>query len=200
VGKHWKPGRKTVQLQPATRPSRIRREPLRLEKADPREERKKLASSREREMWGGIAGVLLFAAALVVITVGIAAATFFRDDPETTARTQRFAQCYNAVGTNCVLDGGTIYVAGQRIEIAGMVAPSIQDPRCPEERSRGIDAAMRLADLLNSGHVTVGGTFRDPYGRAVRKVQVNDEDVGEAMISAGLARKAGEAENYCTSA
>jgi endonuclease YncB( thermonuclease family) len=193
VGKHWTPRKPTIAL----RASRIRHQPLLVREP----EKKAQPPSPEREMWGGIAGVLLFSAAIAAAIVGISAVTiiiYASNQPE--PRPGHFGHCYNENGPNCVLDGGTIYVAGQRIEIAGMVAPSIQDPRCPEERSRGIDAAMRLADLLNSGHVTVGGTFRDPYGRAVRKVQVNDEDVGEAMISAGLARKAGEAENYCTSA
>jgi micrococcal nuclease len=182
VSKHWKPRRQPVAL----RPSRIRREPVRLEpQLDPV---KVEARAREREMWGGVAGVLLFAAALMVLAVGISAFTLFRDDAAATARARLFGQCYNT-GPNCVLDGDTIYVRGEKVDIAGVQAPAIEAARCPDERSRGIDAAVRLADLLNRGKISVGPAFRDPFGRAVRKVQVDGEDVGRTMIAAGLAHE-----------
>lgn len=182
VSKHWKPGRQTL----AVRPSRIRRDPVPLESSARVKEAE--INSREREMWGGIAGVLLFALAIVVVTIGISVATIFHDDPAAAARTAQFGQCYNAQGPNCVLDGDTIYVGGVKVEIAGMEAPRIRDARCSSERDRGIEAASRLADLLNSGRVTASGTFLDQSGRDVRSVQVKGHDVGEAMISSGLAR------------
>lgn len=196
MSKHWKPGKTTVALRPAVRPSRIRREPVRLEPApDPA---KAEARAREREMWGGVTGVLLFAAALAVLVVGVSAATIFRDDPDAAARAKRFDQCYNALGPNCVLDGATIYVARQKVTIAGVDAPQIQDARCDAERSRGIDAAVRLADLLNSGKVTVSAPFHDAQGRGVRKVQVNGEDVGAVMVEAGVAREYdGARQSWC---
>jgi micrococcal nuclease len=138
-------------------------------------------------MWGGVAGVMLFAVALVVLVVGISVATIFHDDPAADAREQQFGQCYNG-GQNCVVDGNTIYVAGDRVEVAGVDAPQIQGARCPRERDRGIDTATRLAELLNRGRVTAGGTFRDSYGREVRSVWVNGEDVAQKMIGLGLAR------------
>ena len=86
----------------------------------------------------------------------------------------------------------------QKVEIAGVEAPQIQDARCDAERSRGIDAAVRLADLLNSGKVSVGAPFRDPYGRAVRKVQVDGEDVAGTMVEAGVAREYdGKPQGWC---
>jgi endonuclease YncB( thermonuclease family) len=198
VSKHWKPGRKTIVLPPGARPSRIRREPVRLHGgSEPQKERKTLLTPREREMWGGVTGVLLFAAALAVVIVGIGAVTFFRDDPEAAARAARFGQCYNG-GANCVIDGGAIYVQGTRVEIAGIEAPSIQNAQCDAERTRGIDAAVRLAELLNSGRVSVSGAFRDASGREVRKVAVNGEDVAGTMIDAGVAQKPGsETAGWC---
>ena len=50
---------------------------------------------------------------------------------------------------------------------------------------------MQLANLLNSGRVTVSGTFRDEFGRDVRKVQVKGVDVAGTLISAELAREYG---------
>jgi endonuclease YncB( thermonuclease family) len=192
VNKHWKPRR-----QPVTRrPSRIRRDPVRIEPAVSLA--KAEAISSEREVWGGVAGVLLFAGALVVLAVGISAATIFHDDPAAAAREARYGQCYNS-GPNCVIDGGTIRVAGRKVAIAGVEAPGIPDARCEAERARGIDAAVRLADLLNTGKVTVGGPLRDASGREVRKVQVGGEDVGAALVDAGVVGSSdGTPQDWCS--
>ncbi|MEO8454127.1 MAG: thermonuclease family protein, partial [Sphingomicrobium sp.] len=187
MSKHWTPRKPTVVLRPAQRPSRIRRDPVRLEPAlDPV---KAEANALEREMRGGVAGVLLFAAALAVLVIGISAATIFHDDPGAAARAARFGQCYNADGPNCVVDGGTISIGGKTVAIAGIEAPQIQGARCADERAQGIEAAVRLVDLLNSGNVTVSTLFRDPYGRMVRKVRVGGDNVGKTLINAGVARE-----------
>jgi endonuclease YncB( thermonuclease family) len=192
VSKPWKPGRKAVEL----RPSRIRRDPVRLE-SNARIERAAAVVSREREIWGGVAGVLLLAVALAVLAIGISVATYSRYDAAAAARDARFGQCYNG-GRNCVIDGDTIYVAGERVEIAGIEAPRIQSARCPDERNRGIETAVQLAELLNSGSVAVSPTFSDVYGREVRKVEVDGRDVGLAMIGRDLARRYdGTAQPWC---
>lgn len=189
MSKHWKPRKPTVALRPSQRPSRIRREPVRLEQRE-LDPVKAEANAREREMWGGVAGVLLFAGGLAVLVIGISAATIFHDDRAAAARAARFGQCYNS-GPNCVVDGDTIRVAGRTVAIAGVEAPQIQGARCADERAQGIEAAVRLADLLNSGRVTIGAPFSDPYGRAVRKVRVGGEDVAATLIDAGVAREYG---------
>ena len=148
-------------------------------------------------MWLGIAGIILFALIVTAVIVGVSAATLFRDDPAADARAMEFDQCYNG-GANCVVDGSTIYVAGEKVVIAGIAAPAINEAACSEERSRGIDAAVELANLLNSGSVTLGSPYRDGYGRTVRTVEVKGEDVGQRMLNAGLVREYdGMQQNYC---
>jgi endonuclease YncB( thermonuclease family) len=85
------------------------------------------------------------------------------------------------------------------VDIAGLQAPEIEAPRCPEEQRLGAKTVERLIQLLNSGKVTAGPAFRDQLGRDVRKVQVDGEDVAGTLISAGLARKtrSGRA-NWCS--
>lgn len=170
--------------KPAVRRS-IRREPVRLEKkVEPR--------SDEVETLMGMAGVLSIAAAMVALIVGIAWITYSRFDPAAAAEAKRFAQCYNWNGPNCVIDGDTIQVNHEVVEIAGLEAPRINGSSCEAERTRGIAAAVRLADLLNSGAVSVSAPTRDPSsGREVRSVQVKGEDVRFAMLEAELARQPG---------
>ena len=153
--------------------------------------------SDEQEMWFGVTGVLIFAAAIAVLTIGISAATIFRNDAGA-ARTGHFGQCYNESGANCVVDGDTAYVRGEKVVIAGMEAPLIDGARCDAERSLGIEASLRLGDLLSGGNVTVGSPFQDELGREVRTVTVQDKDVARTMINAELARKAGsKARKWC---
>ena len=195
MSKHWNPGKKTVVLEPAARPSRIRREPVR--RPSEAELKRVEVSSREREMLGGVTGILIFALALAVLIIGVSIATVFRDDPDAAARARHFGQCFNEFGPNCVVDAGTVRIGGQTVAIAGMQAPSIQGAQCEAERTRGISAAVGLAALLNSGPVSLGGTSRDPNGREVRSVQVGGRDVGEAMVSMGLARDYASSGNWC---
>ena len=199
MSKPWNPKRKPVAL----RPSRIRREPVRPSRIrrDPvRQEKEVQAASEERQIWGGVAGVLLIAVALAVAIVGISIATIFHD-ASGPANSARFGQCVTDYGPDCVVDGETIHVAGAEVQIAGIDAPEIQGAHCAQERDRGIGAAVQLADLLNSGEVTVSRPFRDDYGRVVRKVQVKGEDVAEKLIDANAVRRYdGNKQDWCEDA
>jgi endonuclease YncB( thermonuclease family) len=197
VSKHWKPDKKTVVLSPSARPSRIRREPVQLNPNVPARPQRPI-NYREIELYGGIAGILVFAALIAAMIIGLAVFTVFRDDPDADVRALQFSQCYNAQGPNCVLDGGTIYVNNQRVEVAGIDAPSIADAKCDAERDRGIAAATELAMILNSGPVVLGEPFRDALtGRTVRKVEVKGRDVALKMIADNVAHEPNSGLSYC---
>jgi endonuclease YncB( thermonuclease family) len=177
---------------PSGRPSRIRRDPVRLEVVKPltkAEIEKAEAKAREREIWGGVAGVALFGLGIAALAIVVATATLVYVSPSASKPSARFEQCYAASGPNCVADGATIRVHGEQVTIAGIAVPQIADAKCPEERTRGIDAAVRLAGLLNAGQITIGRAYHDDWGREVRKVKVDGDDVGNAMIDAGVARE-----------
>jgi len=167
--------------------SRIRRDPVRIVSDIP-SKRKVVRRSDGEETWFGVAGVLIFAGIITAAIVGFAAMTMFKDDPAAAAAEARFGQCYNG-GPNCVIDGDTIYVGGSKVEIAGLVAPKIQDASCDAERDGGINASVKLIALLNSGSVSVGPAFTDEIGRSVRTVSVAGKDVARTMIKAGVAKK-----------
>ena len=195
MSKHWNPGKKTVELNPAPRPSRIRRDPVALN--GPTAAKPRPAYSRERELFLGIVGSLIFAACIGAAIIAFSIYTVFRDDPDAAAQATRFSQCYNAQGPNCVADGGAIYMAGERIQIAGIEAPRIGDAQCPNEHDRGIEAATLLAEVLNSGPVTIGAPFRDQIGRTVRKVEVKGRDVAQKMIGEDAAHETASGLSSC---
>ena len=182
---HWNPGKTTVNLQPASaklRPS-IRRAP------GPAAARPRVRRSDETETLLGIAGIGAIAA-IMVAGIGTAAwVTFAKDDPAAEAALARFTQCYAAQGPNCVVDGDTLRMSGETIQIAGLDAPRIEGSRCEAERTAGIAAAVGLAEQLNRGPVTLGDSFRDAGGRTVRKVLVKGQEIRDTMIEQGLGRR-----------
>lgn len=88
-----------------------------------------------------------------------------------------------------VIDGDTFDLNGTRIRIAGIDAPETHPARCPQEAALGTAATQKLAELLRGRPLWVSGLKTDRYGRAVAVVRVNGEDVADAMIGSGLARK-----------
>jgi len=107
-----------------------------------------------------------------------------------TGEVTSFSFCHVGAGYNCVVDGDTIWLRGQKIRIADIDAPETHDYRCPSEKELGDRATRRLHDLLESGAVTLQNIDRDEddYGRKLRIVLVNGESVGRTLVNEGLAR------------
>lgn len=100
------------------------------------------------------------------------------------------ALCTSAPRIDCIVDGDTAWIAGEKIRFLDLNAPEIDHAQCPAERARGIRARDRLLELLNAGTVTLTrqGRDKDRYGRSLRIVLVNGKPVGDVLIREGLAR------------
>jgi micrococcal nuclease len=101
-----------------------------------------------------------------------------------------FALCSASPGANCVVDGDTVEVAGERIRIMDYDTPEVFSPNCASELEKGQRATGRLLELLNSGTVELqarGSRDTDKYGRKLRIVLVNGRSVGNTLIAEGLA-------------
>lgn len=72
MSKDWKPNKSTVELEPAARPSRIRRDPVPAAKPGDPELR---WFTSEQETWIVVVGVVLFAIAFAVLWIGISEVT-----------------------------------------------------------------------------------------------------------------------------
>lgn len=111
-----------------------------------------------------------------------------------------FGYCYTGGGYNCVVDGDTIWLKGQKIRIADIDAPETHEPRCLSEKALGDRATQKLHQLMNSGTVTLERIDRDHdrYGRLLRIVRVDGVSVGETLIDEGFARRyAGGRRPWC---
>lgn len=112
------------------------------------------------------------------------------ETPPPSGVTTTFGFCHTGGGTNCVVDGDTIWLGGQNIRIADIDAPETHEYRCASEKALGDRATQRLHQLVNSGSVTLQSIDRDQdtYGRKLRLVMVNGTSVGDTLVSEGLAR------------
>ncbi len=104
--------------------------------------------------------------------------------------TGNFSLCPTGGGTNCVVDGDTIWLEGQNIRIADIDAPETSEPSCAAEKALGERATRRLHALVNGGTVSVRAIERDEdvYGRKLRIVLVDGTSVGDTLVAEGLAR------------
>jgi endonuclease YncB( thermonuclease family) len=112
----------------------------------------------------------------------------------------RFGLCHSGGGTNCVVDGDTVWIHGERIRIADIDAPETHPPRCAEEARLGSAATERLQTLLNQGPVTLEIADRDTdrYGRKLRIVMRDGQSLGGRLVDEGLARRwTGRRQPWC---
>lgn len=102
-----------------------------------------------------------------------------------------FGFCHEGGGTNCVVDGDTLYYQGVKIRIADIDTPETHDPRCAHEAALGATATQRLHALVNAGPFSLESIGRDAdvYGRKLRILTRGGESLGEKLVDEGLARR-----------
>lgn len=111
-----------------------------------------------------------------------------------------FSLCHFGGGTNCVVDGDTIWFQGVKIRIADIDAPETHPPRCEYEADLGDRATQRLRSLLNEGPIDLQSADRDEdqYGRKLRIVTRGGQSLGSMLVAEGLARPwTGHREPWC---
>ena len=104
----------------------------------------------------------------------------------------RFGDCKLMPWGNCVYDGDTIRMDGNRVRLMTIDTPEIFSPQCSAELALGRRASARLRALLNDGEVELersGSRDRDQYGRLLRIVTVDGASVGYTLVREGLARR-----------
>ena len=134
------------------------------------------------------AAPVLAAVVLVGLTIGAWAAVAPDADPP--ARSVRFGLCHVGGGENCVVDGDTFRIAGEKVRIADIDTPETHAPRCAMEAELGDRATQRLRQLLNAGPIMLAAADRatDRYGRRLATVMRDGRSLGDTLVAEGLAR------------
>lgn len=111
-----------------------------------------------------------------------------------------FHLCHTGGGYNCVVDGDTLWVAGEKVRLADIDAPEAHPPRCALEAQLGHRATRRLQSLVNAVPFTLEpiGRDSDKYQRELRVLVRNGQSLGDVLVSEGLARTwTGRREPWC---
>lgn len=113
----------------------------------------------------------------------------------------RFAKCSADVRKNCVIDGDTLWINGEKVRIADIDTPEISTPKCASELALGNRATRRLVELVNAGPFQLQawpGRGTDRYGRKLRLLVRDGRSLGDRLVSEGLARTwSGRREPWC---
>jgi endonuclease YncB( thermonuclease family) len=100
-----------------------------------------------------------------------------------------------------IIDGDTIEYGGLSIRLVGFDTPETHYADCADEKARGDAATAHLGQLIRGS-----GTLqlflldeRDRYGRGLGSLLVDGRDVGDVLISKGLARRynGGQRRGWC---
>jgi len=107
------------------------------------------------------------------------------------AASRSFALCGFGARIDCVVDGDTFWLGGEKIRIADIDTPETHPPRCAEEAALGARATRRLQALLNAGPFAMQAADRDQdrYGRKLRIVVRDGRSLGDTLVAEGLARQ-----------
>lgn len=89
-----------------------------------------------------------------------------------------------------LIDGDTAAVGDDRFRLVGYDTPETCKPKCRYEKALGDEATRRARQLVQSAgtvdFVILPG--RDKYGRGLARIFLHGTDLGEILISEGLAR------------
>ncbi len=97
-----------------------------------------------------------------------------------------------------VTDGDTVKLNGTAVRLQGFNTPELHDAKCHAEFELAQRAKSRLTQLaLSSGARVVIAGGRCGYGRSCGTMSVDGVDVGETLISEGLAERYVCKNNYC---
>lgn len=112
-----------------------------------------------------------------------------------------FTLCGSGTRLNCVVDGDTFWMSGEKIRIADIDTPELSPARCASEKAKGEAAKRALLSELNAGRfelASYGQNDTDVYGRKLRTVMRNNQSIGDRLIAKGLARPwTGSRRSWC---
>lgn len=107
------------------------------------------------------------------------------------------AICAPGPRDNCVHDGDTVWIDGEKIRIADIDTPELNG-QCAFERELALRARERLVHILNASPFTINRSSTDRYGRTLAILHQAGRSIGDQLVAEGLARTwSGRREPWC---
>jgi endonuclease YncB( thermonuclease family) len=95
--------------------------------------------------------------------------------------------CGKGPRIDCIVDGDTLWLNGEKIRLAGIDAPEPHG-RCVAESRISARASARLKQLVEAGGWTIERTGRDRFGRTLARFRTAQGTFGEVLVREGLAK------------
>ncbi|MCI5040724.1 thermonuclease family protein [Cognatishimia sp. D5M38] len=100
-----------------------------------------------------------------------------------------------------LVDGDTAKYRGENYRLVGYDTPETWKPKCGFEKALGEAATERARELVNDARaidlIVLPG--KDKYGRGLARILIQGQDLGDILISEGLARRyvSGKRRSWC---
>ena len=94
--------------------------------------------------------------------------------------------CGSGTRINCVVDGDTFWLNGTKYRIANIDTPEIKG-ECRAEETTAIRARQRLTELVDGKPIWTRITGTDRYGRTLVLISDASGDIGDRLVSEGMA-------------
>lgn len=105
--------------------------------------------------------------------------------------------CGSGKRHTCVVDGDTVWIAGEKIRLLDIDAPET-DGACDAERMLSAQATRRLAELLETDAARIERDGLDRFGRTLAILRIGGVSAGGQLVEEGLARPwSGRRESWC---
>lgn len=127
-------------------------------------------------------------AVLVALGLGMIVAGYEPDIAKEVSIGRHIPVCGSVVRINCVVDGDTLWLNGEKIRLLDIDTPEM-DGQCSYERQRAIMARDALVEMVSGADIDVRRSGFDKYGRTLATVYANDAAVAEQLIAQNLARR-----------
>jgi endonuclease YncB( thermonuclease family) len=142
-----------------------------------------------------ITPILAVVALFSVCSLGwIAADTFLTGTGQAAIASEmrvQFRMCGSGQRHTCVVDGDTVWLNGMNLRLQAYDTPEPYNDICggAAEIALAERARARLLELLNGNSFTVETFGTDRYDRTLATIRIGGTDVGDILISEGLARR-----------
>lgn len=87
---------------------------------------------------------------------------------------------------NCVVDGDTFWLEGEKYRIANIDTPELKG-KCKAEQAMALRARQRLAEMVNDRPIQIEASGKDRYGRRLVMITDVSGDLGQRLVAEGLA-------------